>query len=138
MSLGGPSTESPRARIAARWAPRATNVTSLPAFARTAPNDPPTPPAPITAIRIVSVPAVMLGSALDAGVVNLAFAYHRGKRDCKLRFRNGPPMGCRRFREAAPGTSSMSALPPKADIGTQSRHVRFVPKADMAATSILG
>src|ERR1700758_4033857 len=24
----------------------------------------------------------------------------------------------------------MSALPPKADIGTQSRHVRFVPKAD--------
>jgi hypothetical protein len=26
----------------------------------------------------------------------------------------------------------MSALPPKADIGTQSRNVRFVPKADMA------
>src|SRR5262249_36081056 len=25
----------------------------------------------------------------------------------------------------------MSALPPKADIGTQSRHVRFVPKADI-------
>jgi len=24
----------------------------------------------------------------------------------------------------------MSALPPKADIGTQSRNVRFVPKAD--------
>jgi hypothetical protein len=26
---------------------------------------------------------------------------------------------------------SMSALPPKADIGTQSRDVRFVPKADI-------
>jgi len=25
----------------------------------------------------------------------------------------------------------MSALPPKADIGTQSRHVRFVPIADI-------
>jgi hypothetical protein len=30
----------------------------------------------------------------------------------------------------------MSALPPKADIGTQSRNVRFVPKADMIAYSI--
>jgi len=27
----------------------------------------------------------------------------------------------------------MSALPPKADIGTQSRDVRFVPKADIGA-----
>jgi len=27
----------------------------------------------------------------------------------------------------------MSALPPKADIGIQSRHVRFVPKADIQA-----
>jgi hypothetical protein len=26
----------------------------------------------------------------------------------------------------------MSALPPKADIGTQSRNVRFVPKADIS------
>jgi len=26
----------------------------------------------------------------------------------------------------------MSALPPKADIGTQPRDVRFVPKADIA------
>jgi hypothetical protein len=26
---------------------------------------------------------------------------------------------------------AMSALPPKADIGTQSRNVRFVPKADL-------
>jgi hypothetical protein len=29
------------------------------------------------------------------------------------------------------GGQSMSALPPKADIGTQSRDVRFVPKADI-------
>jgi hypothetical protein len=28
---------------------------------------------------------------------------------------------------------AMSALPPKADIGTQSWNVRFVPKADIAA-----
>src|SRR5262249_54177916 len=28
-------------------------------------------------------------------------------------------------------SSAMSALPPKADIGTQSRNVRFVPKADI-------
>ena len=31
---------------------------------------------------------------------------------------------------------SMSALPPKADIGTQSRNVRFVPKADILRCSI--
>jgi len=49
-------------------------VTSLPAFARAAPNDPPTPPAPITAIRIVSVSAVMLRSTLNAGAVNRTFA----------------------------------------------------------------
>ena len=30
---------------------------------------------------------------------------------------------------------SMSALPPKADIGTQSRNVRFVPKADILRRS---
>ena len=30
----------------------------------------------------------------------------------------------------------MSALPPKADIGTQSRNVRFVPKADSCAAAI--
>jgi hypothetical protein len=29
----------------------------------------------------------------------------------------------------------MSALPPKADIGTQSRDVRFVPKADILRRS---
>src|ERR1700736_5114983 len=33
--------------------PRATKVTSAPAFASAAPNPPPTPPAPTTAIRIV-------------------------------------------------------------------------------------
>src|SRR5262249_3159830 len=30
---------------------------------------------------------------------------------------------------------AMSALPPKADIGTQSRNVRFVPKADSCAAA---
>jgi hypothetical protein len=30
---------------------------------------------------------------------------------------------------------AMSALPPKADIGTQPRHVRFVPKADILRCS---
>jgi len=29
----------------------------------------------------------------------------------------------------------MSALPPKADVGTQPRDVRFVPKADIRAAS---
>jgi hypothetical protein len=29
------------------------------------------------------------------------------------------------------GVRAMSALPPKADIGTRSRDVRFVPKADI-------
>jgi hypothetical protein len=29
----------------------------------------------------------------------------------------------------------MSALPPKADIGTQSRNVRFVPKADICSAA---
>ena len=32
---------------------------------------------------------------------------------------------------------AMSALPPKADIGTQSRNVRFVPKADMVGATVL-
>jgi hypothetical protein len=30
----------------------------------------------------------------------------------------------------------MSALPPKADIGTQTRNVRFVPKADMGCAAV--
>jgi hypothetical protein len=33
-------------------------------------------------------------------------------------------------------SQEMSALPPKADIGTQSRDVRFVPKADMPLLSL--
>jgi hypothetical protein len=32
----------------------------------------------------------------------------------------------------------MSALPPKADIGTQSRNVRFVPKADITQRMDVG
>src|SRR5262249_62262818 len=32
-----------------------------------------------------------------------------------------------------PHVRSMSALPPKADIGTQSWNVRFVPKADISS-----
>ena len=32
----------------------------------------------------------------------------------------------------------MSAIPPKADIGTQSRNVRFVPKADSCTATKLG
>jgi hypothetical protein len=32
----------------------------------------------------------------------------------------------------------MSALPPKADIETQSRHVRFVPKADIGSIRLVG
>ena len=31
----------------------------------------------------------------------------------------------------------MSALPPKADIGTRQRNVRYVPKADIRAVTIL-
>ena len=36
-------------------------------------------------------------------------------------------------QKAHDASSPMSALPLKADIGTQSRDVRFVPKADIAA-----
>jgi len=32
----------------------------------------------------------------------------------------------------------MSALPPKADIGTQPRDLRFVPKADITARALMG
>jgi len=31
----------------------------------------------------------------------------------------------------------MSALPPKADIGTQSRNVRFVPKAEILSCDVI-
>ena len=47
-----PTMRNPLLRMASRCAPRATNHTSAPAFARAAPNVPPTPPAPITAIFI--------------------------------------------------------------------------------------
>ena len=40
-------------------------------------------------------------------------------------------LGQKRTLRSARG---MSALPPKADIGTQPRDVRFVPKADIALT----
>ena len=33
-------------------------------------------------------------------------------------------------------TLLMSALPPKADIGTQPRDVRFVPKADICGSAL--
>jgi hypothetical protein len=39
-----------------------------------------------------------------------------------------PALGQKRTFECV---HAMSALPPKADIGTQSRHVRFLPKADI-------
>ena len=45
---------SPCSRIAARCAPRATNVTSSPARASFAPKYPPVPPDPITTIRMCS------------------------------------------------------------------------------------
>ena len=50
-----PSTRRPFFCIAARWAPRATKVTSAPALARAAPKAPPTPPAPITAMRMLEL-----------------------------------------------------------------------------------
>src|SRR5262249_7231492 len=40
------------------------------------------------------------------------------------------PMSALGQKRTLCGVRSMSALPPKADIGTQSRNVRFVPKAD--------
>ena len=35
-------------------------------------------------------------------------------------------------KRTSPDVRPMSALPPKADIGTQSWNVRFVPKADIS------
>src|SRR6516165_5518828 len=40
-----------------------------------------------------------------------------------------------RFWKYTQDLRTMSALPPKADIGTQSRHVRFVPKADICGAA---
>src|SRR5262249_59819616 len=42
-------------------------------------------------------------------------------------------LGQKRTSESA---EAMSALPPKADIGTQSGNVRFVPKADSCTAAI--
>ena len=39
-------------------------------------------------------------------------------------------------KQTLKGLHPMSALPPKADIGTQSRNVRFVPKADICGAAI--
>jgi hypothetical protein len=41
-----------------------------------------------------------------------------------------PVAGCRQSEHIL-RTDWMSALPPKADIGTELRNVRFVPKADI-------
>src|SRR6516225_10397029 len=41
-----------------------------------------------------------------------------------------PPMSALGQKQTSAHVRVMSALPPKADIGTQSRNVRFVPKAD--------
>src|SRR5204862_6350684 len=49
-------------------APGAPTATAAPAFASAAPNAPPTPPAPITAIRIVSSPAVIFRSWVVAAL----------------------------------------------------------------------
>ena len=38
-------------------------------------------------------------------------------------------------KQTLQGVSPMSALPPKADIGTRSPNVRFVPKADIMQCS---
>src|SRR5262249_39050524 len=50
-------------------------------------------------------------------------------------FRHTPlsvrPMSALGQKRTSRHFQSMSALPPKADIGTQSRNVRFVPKADI-------
>jgi hypothetical protein len=47
----------------------------------------------------------------------------------------GPVMSALGQKRTWPHFRSMSALPPKADIGTQSRNVRFVPKADILRCS---
>ena len=44
-----------------------------------------------------------------------------------------PPMSALGQKQTSRHLQPMSALPPKADIGTQARNVRFVPKADIAS-----
>src|SRR5215469_3822822 len=49
---------------------------------------------------------------------------------------NGEPlMSALGQKQTSKHVLAMSALPPKADIGTQPRDVRFVPKADIASPS---
>src|SRR5215831_3680208 len=43
----------------------------------------------------------------------------------------GAPMSALDHKRTLERLYTMSALPPKADIGTQSRNVRYVPKADI-------
>jgi hypothetical protein len=40
-------------------------------------------------------------------------------------------------KQTFPNVQPMSALPPKADIGTQPRDVRFVPKADIGPNQLI-
>src|SRR6516225_4900423 len=53
---------------------------------------------------------------------------------------NRSPLASRSVERLAsePHCGLMSALPPKADIGTQSSNVRFVPIADSCTTAIEG
>jgi hypothetical protein len=48
------------------------------------------------------------------------------------------PMSALGQKRTSEQVQSMSALPPIADIGTQSRNVRFVPKADKVSNVIRG
>jgi hypothetical protein len=47
-----------------------------------------------------------------------------------------PPMSALGQKQTSRLVRAMSALPPKADMGTQSRDVRFVPKADSCTAAI--
>jgi hypothetical protein len=57
--------------------------------------------------------------------------------DALRRSKSSPLMSALGQKQTLQRILLMSALPPKADIGTQPRDVRFVPKADMPATSAL-
>jgi len=57
--------------------------------------------------------------------------------DVKLHGSNlEPPMSALCQKQTFSGRAPMSALPPKADIGTQPRNVRYVPKADSCGATI--
>ena len=47
------------------------------------------------------------------------------------------PMSALGQKQTSRHLQPMSALPPKADIGTQSANVRYVPKADIGRTTAL-